>query len=147
MNKYQNVEILLVEDSVHDAEMTMRVLKRRGIVNDIAWVKDGVEAIEYLFCEGEYADRDNGLPKLVLLDMKMPRMDGLQVLKKLKGSEKTRHIPVVMLTSSREEGDLMNSYLSGANSYIVKPVDFEQFDETIAQIGMYWVLVNQAPPV
>lgn len=145
MNKYQNVEILLVEDSVHDAEMTMRVLKRRGIVNDIAWVKDGVEAVEYVFCEGDYASRDNGLPKLVLLDMKMPRMDGLQVLKRLKSSEKTQHIPVVMLTSSREEGDLMNSYLSGVNSYIVKPVDFEQFDETIAQIGMYWVLVNQAP--
>lgn len=145
MNKYQNVEILLVEDSVHDAEMTMRVLKRRGIVNDIAWVKDGVEALDYVFCEGDYENRDNGLPKLVLLDMKMPRMDGLQVLKRLKGSEKTQHIPVVMLTSSREEGDLMNSYLSGVNSYIVKPVDFEQFDETIAQIGMYWVLVNQAP--
>ena len=145
MNKYQGVEILLVEDSAHDAEMTMRVLKKRGIVNEIAWVKDGVEAIEYLFCEGEYVNRDNGLPKLVLLDMKMPRMDGLQVLKRLKSSEKTQHIPIVMLTSSREEGDLMNSYLSGVNSYIVKPVDFEQFDETIAQIGMYWVLVNQAP--
>lgn len=144
MNKYQGVEILLVEDSAHDAEMTMRVLKKRGIVNEIAWVKDGVEAIEYLFCEGEYANRDNGLPKLVLLDMKMPRMDGLQVLRRLKSSEKTQHIPIVMLTSSREEGDLMNSYLSGVNSYIVKPVDFEQFDETIAQIGMYWVLVNQA---
>ncbi|MEO8002545.1 MAG: response regulator [Arenimonas sp.] len=145
MNKYQNVEILLVEDSVHDAEMTMRVLKRRGIVNEIAWMKDGVEAIEYLFCEGEYAERDNGLPKLVLLDMKMPRMDGLQVLKRLKSSERTRHIPVVMLTSSQEESDLMNSYLSGVNSYIVKPVDFEQFDETIAQVGMYWAVVNQTP--
>ncbi len=145
MNKYQTVEILLVEDSAHDAEMTMRVLKRRGIVNEIAWVKDGVEAIEYLFCEGEYADRDNGLPKLVLLDMKMPRMDGLQVLRKLKSSEKTKHIPVIMLTSSQEESDLMNSYLSGVNSYIVKPVDFEQFDETIAQVGMYWAVVNQTP--
>ncbi|MEO6173091.1 MAG: response regulator [Arenimonas sp.] len=143
MNKYQNVEILLVEDSVHDAEMTIRVLRKRSIVNDIAWVKDGVEAIEYLFCEGEYADRDSAMPKLILLDMKMPRMDGLQVLKHLKGSEKTHHIPVVILTSSREESDLLNSYLSGVNSYIVKPVDFEQFDETIAQVGMYWVLVNQ----
>jgi len=145
MNKYQTVEILLVEDSAHDAEMTMRVLKRRGIVNEIAWVKDGVEAVEYLFCEGEYADRDNGMPKLVLLDMKMPRMDGLQVLKQLKSSEKTKHIPVVMLTSSQEESDLMNSYSLGVNSYIVKPVDFEQFDETIAQVGMYWAVVNQAP--
>ena len=145
MNKYQTVEILLVEDSEHDAEMTMRVLKRRGIVNEIAWVKDGVEAVEYLFCEGEYADRDNGMPKLVLLDMKMPRMDGLQVLRKLKSAEKTRHIPVIMLTSSQKESDLMNSYLSGVNSYIVKPVDFEQFDETIAQVGMYWAVVNQTP--
>lgn len=145
MNKYQTVEILLVEDSAHDAEMTMRVLKRRGIVNEIAWVKDGVEAVEYLFCEGEYVDRDNGMPKLVLLDMKMPRMDGLQVLRKLKTAEKTRHIPVIMLTSSQEESDLMNSYLSGVNSYIVKPVDFEQFDETIAQVGMYWAVVNQTP--
>ena len=145
MNKYQTVEILLVEDSEHDAEMTMRVLKRRGIVNEIAWVKDGVEAVEYLFCEGEYADRDNGMPKLVLLDMKMPRMDGLQVLRKLKSAEKTRHIPVIMLTSSQEESDLMNSYLSGVNSYIVKPVDFEQVDETIAQVGMYWAVVNQTP--
>lgn len=145
MSKYQHVEILLVEDSENDAEMTRRALKQRGIVNDIAWVKDGVEALEYLFCEGEYADRDNGPPRLVLLDMKMPRMDGLEVLKRLKSSDKTRHIPVVMLTSSREEGDLMNSYLSGVNSYIVKPVDFEQFAETIAQVGMYWVIANQAP--
>ncbi len=145
MSKYEKVEILLVEDSVHDAEMTMRALKRRGIVNDIAWVKDGVEALEYLFCEGAYVDRDNGLPKLVLLDMKMPRMDGLQVLKRLKGSEKTRNIPVVMLTSSREEGDLLSSYSLGVNSYIVKPVDFEQFAETVAQVGMYWVLANEAP--
>ena len=145
MSKYQKVEILLVEDSVHDAEMTMRALKRRGIVNDIAWVKDGVEALEYLFCEGAYAGRDNGLPKLVLLDMKMPRMDGLQVLKRLKGSEQTRNIPVVMLTSSREEGDLLSSYSLGVNSYIVKPVDFEQFAETVAQVGMYWVLTNEAP--
>lgn len=145
MTQYQHVEILLVEDSVHDAEMTLRALKRRGIVNDIAWVKDGVEALEYLFCEGAYAGRDNALPKLVLLDMKMPRMDGLQVLKRLKGSERTRTIPVVMLTSSREEGDLLSSYELGVNSYIVKPVDYEQFAETVAQVGMYWVLTNLAP--
>ena len=145
MSKYQHVEILLVEDSVHDAEMTQRALKRGGIANDIAWVKDGVEALDYLFCEGAYAGRDNGLPKLVLLELKMPGMVGLQVLKRLKGSELTRNVPVVMLTSSREEGDLINSYSLGVNSYIVKPVDFEQFAETVAQVGMYWVLVNQAP--
>ena len=145
MSKYQHVEILLAEDSVHDAEMTQRALKRSGIVNDIAWVKDGVEALDYLFCEGAYAGRDNGPPKLVLLDLKMPRMDGLQVLKRLKGSELTRQLPVVMLTSSREEGDLIKSYSLGVNSYIVKPVDFEQFAETVAQVGMYWLLANQTP--
>jgi CheY-like chemotaxis protein len=145
LNKYQPIQILLVEDSVNDAELTQRALKRRGMVNDIAWVKDGVEALEYLFCEGRYADRDNGPPKLVLLDLKMPRMDGLQVLERLKGNEATRNIPIVMLTSSREEGDLISSYTLGVNSYIVKPVDFEQFAEIVDQIGMYWVLANQAP--
>lgn len=145
MNKYQQVQILLVEDSGNDAEMTMHALKHRGIVNDIAWVKDGVEAMEYLNCEGAYAERDNGLPKLILLDLKMPRMDGLQVLERLKGSEAMRRIPVVMLTSSAEETDLIKSYSLGVNSYIVKPVDFTQFAEIVAQIGLYWVLANQLP--
>jgi len=143
MNQYQHVQILLVEDSVQDAELTRRALKRHNVANDVAWVRDGVEALEYLFCEGKYADRDNGPPKLVLLDMKMPRMDGLQVLAKLKGDERTRTIPVVMLTSSREERDLIESYKLGVNSYIVKPVDFEQFADTVSQVGMYWVLANQ----
>ncbi len=145
MNKYQQVEILLVEDSSHDAEMTMHALKRRGIVNDIAWVRDGVEALEYVFREGAYADRDNVLPKLILLDLKMPRMDGLQVLERLKGSEETRGIPIVMLTSSAEETDLVRSYSLGVNSYIVKPVDFAQFADIVAQIGLYWVLANHLP--
>jgi two-component system response regulator len=143
MNQYQHVQILLVEDSVNDAELARRALKRHNVANDIAWVRDGVEALEYLFCEGSYAGRDSGPPKLVLLDMKMPRMDGLQVLARLKGDEKTRSIPVVMLTSSREERDLVESYALGVNSYIVKPVDFEQFAETVSQVGMYWVLANQ----
>jgi CheY-like chemotaxis protein len=143
MNQYQHVQILLVEDSVNDAELARRALKRHNVANDIAWVRDGVEALEYLFCEGAYAGRDSGTPKLVLLDMKMPRMDGLQVLARLKGDEKTRSIPVVMLTSSREERDLVESYALGVNSYIVKPVDFEQFAETVSQVGMYWVLANQ----
>ena len=141
--RLREVEILLVEDSSADAEMTMRTLKRRGIANSIVWVRDGVEALEYLFCEGAYAGRDSGPPKLVLLDMKMPRMDGLQVLAKLKSQERTRSIPVVMLTSSREERDLVESYALGVNSYIVKPVDFEQFADTVSQVGMYWVLANQ----
>jgi CheY-like chemotaxis protein len=145
MKNFQHVEILLVEDSVADAEMTQRTLKRRGIANDIAWVKDGVEAMEYLHCEGAYAARPQGHPKLVLLDLKMPRMDGLQVLEKMKQDSRTRAIPVVMMTSSREEGDLLSSYRLGVNSYVVKPVNFDEFAETVAQVGMYWMIANQAP--
>jgi CheY-like chemotaxis protein len=142
---YQHVEILLVEDSSADAEMTLRTLKRRGIANNVEWVKDGVEAIDYLFCQGSYADRANGVPKLVLLDLKMPRMDGLQVLQQMKADARTRTIPVVMMTSSREEGDLIASYELGVNSYVVKPVDFDKFAETVAQVGMYWLIANEAP--
>ena len=145
MSNYQNVEILLVEDSDADAEMTRRTLKRRGIVNDVAWVKDGVEALEFLHCQGQYADRPQGNPKLVLLDLKMPRMDGLQVLEKMKQDPATRAIPVVMMTSSREEGDMLSSYHLGVNSYVVKPVNFDEFAEMVAQVGMYWLIANQAP--
>ena len=141
----QQVEILLVEDSAADAEMTLRTLKRRGIANSVKWVKDGVEAIDYLFCEGAFAGRDPGQPRLVLLDLKMPRMDGLQVLGRMKKDARTRSIPVVMMTSSREEGDLIASYELGVNSYVVKPVDFDAFAETVAQIGMYWLIANELP--
>jgi len=142
---YQQVEILLVEDSSADAEMTLRTLKRRGIANNVEWVRDGVEAIEYLFCEGKFADRRNGYPKLVVLDLKMPRMDGLQVLARMKADARTKAIPVVMMTSSREEGDLLASYELGVNSYVVKPVDFDAFAETVSQVGMYWLIANEAP--
>ena len=142
---YQHVEILLVEDSTADAEMTMRTLKRRGIANNVQWVRDGVEALDYLFCTGEHSDRVNGHPKLVLLDLKMPRMDGLQVLERMKADAHTRSIPVVMMTSSREEGDLVASYRLGVNSFVVKPVDFGEFAETVAQVGMYWMIANEAP--
>ena len=145
MNQYQHVEILLVEDSAADAEMTLRTLKKRGIANDIVWVRDGVEALEYLFCEGEYAKRDPGDPRLVMLDIKMPRMDGLEVLRQLKVDPRTRNIPVVMMTSSREEFDLLASYTLGVNSYVVKPVDFDAFASTIAQVGMYWMIANEVP--
>ncbi|MCI4568372.1 response regulator [Lysobacter sp. CFH 32150] len=142
---YQQVDILLAEDSKADAEMTLRTLKRRGIANNIEWVRNGVEALDYLHCEGRYADRPNGYPKLVLLDLKMPKMDGLQVLKQMKADPRTKAIPVVMMTSSREEGDLITSYELGVNSYVVKPVDFTEFAETVAQVGMYWMIANEAP--
>lgn len=143
--QYEQVEILLAEDSSADAEMTLRTLKRRGIANRIEWVRDGVEALEFLRCEGEWRDRGNGHPRLVLLDLKMPRMDGLQVLERMKRDPDLSSIPVVMMTSSREEGDLVASYRLGVNSYIVKPVDFDAFAETVAQIGMYWMIANEAP--
>jgi len=142
---YEHVQILLVEDSKADAEMTLRTLKRRGIANSIEWVRDGVEALEYLFCEGRHSSRGNVRPKLVLLDLKMPRMDGLQVLERMKKDPRTSTIPVVMMTSSGEEGDLLASYRLGVNSFVVKPVDFSDFAETVAQVGMYWMIANQAP--
>jgi two-component system response regulator len=142
---YQHVEVLLVEDSSADAEMTLRTLKKRGIANSVEWVRDGVEALEYLFREGRYANRSNGHPKLVLLDLKMPLMDGLQVLERMKADARTRTIPVVMMTSSREEGDLLASYRLGVNSYVVKPVDFGEFAEMVSKVGMYWMIANQAP--
>ena len=145
MNGYQQVEVLLVEDSPADAEMTLRTLKRRGIANNVEWVKDGAEALDWLHCRNQYAQRRNGHPKLVLLDLKMPRMDGLQLLEVMKADPGTRSIPVVMMTSSREEGDLLASYGLGVNSYVVKPVDFSEFAERISQVGMYWVIANQTP--
>jgi two-component system response regulator len=143
MTEYVHVLILLVEASALDAELTGRALRWHNVAYEVDWVRDGVAALDYIFCEGEYAGRDSGPPKLVLLDVKMPRMDGLQVLERLKRDERTRTIPVVMLTSSREEKDLVESYKLGVNSYIVKPVDFEQFADTVSQVGMYWVLANQ----
>lgn len=145
MNGYQQVEVLLVEDSAADAEMTLRTLKRRGIANAVEWVKDGAEALDWLHCRNQFAQRRNGHPKLVLLDLKMPRMDGLQLLEVMKADPDMRTIPVVMMTSSREEGDLLASYGLGVNSYVVKPVDFAEFAERISQVGMYWVIANQTP--
>jgi two-component system, response regulator len=141
----ERVEVLLVEDSRADAEMTLRTLKKKGIANNVEWVRDGVEAIDYLFCTGRFADRVNGHPKLVLLDLKMPRMDGLQVLERMKSDPHTRTIPVVMMTSSQEEADLVASYQLGANSFVVKPLEFEDFAEKVAQVGMYWMITNVPP--
>jgi len=141
---YQQVEILLVEDSSADAEMTLRTLKKRGIVNAVEWVRNGVEALDFLFCENTYAGRPSGHPRMVLLDLKMPLMDGLQVLERMKSDPRTKTIPVVMMTSSREEGDLLASYRLGVNSYVVKPVDFGDFADMVSQVGMYWMISNQS---
>ena len=139
--------ILLVEDDPDDQTLTLRALKKHNIGNDVHIVQDGVEALEYLFGTGAYADRDTSVqPQLVLLDLKLPKMDGLQVLKKLRSDERTRLLPVVILTSSKEEQDIVNGYSLGANSYVRKPVDFNQFTEAVRQLGLYWLLLNEPPP-
>lgn len=139
------VEILLVEDSPLDAEMTLHALHSTAIANHIEWIRDGAEALDYLFLRGRHAGRHPGPPRLVLLDIKMPKVDGLEVLKAMKEDSELRRIPVVMLTSSAEESDLLRSYQLGVNSYVVKPVDFENFSAEIAKLGFYWMLTNRLP--
>ena len=145
MTDAQNgVEILLVEDNPRDVEMTIRALKKRNLANHIQVVKDGAEALDFLFATGSYTDRDaNHIPKVVLLDLKLPKVSGLEVLKRIKSEESTKTIPVVVLTSSQEERDMIESYRLGVNSYIVKPVDFDNFSEAIGELGFYWLLVNK----
>ncbi len=140
------IEILLVEDNPHDVEMTLRVLKKHNLANDIEVVRDGAEALNFLFCAGAWADRrlSNG-PKVVLLDLKLPLVSGLEVLKKVKSDPRTRKIPVVVLTTSREDRDIAECYQLGVNSYIVKPVDFDQFSEAMRTLGLYWLLINEPP--
>jgi CheY-like chemotaxis protein len=138
------VEILLVEDNPRDVEMTMRALKKHNLANKVHVVKDGAEALDYLFATGAYANRDrNPVPKVVLLDLKLPKVSGLEVLKKVKSDERTQTIPVVVLTSSQEEKDMIESYRLGVNSYIVKPVDFDKFVEAVSEVGLYWLLINK----
>lgn len=145
MTDLSTVEILLVEDDPHDAELTQRVLSRKHLANRVTWVKDGAEALDYIFRRGKYTGRADEQPRLILLDLKLPKVDGIEVLRQLKSHEDTKTIPVVMLTSSAEESDVVKSYKLGVNSYIVKPVDFEQFGETVAGAGLYWVLTNRVP--
>jgi len=136
--------ILLVEDNQDDIDLTLRALQKSNILNEMITVHDGVEALDYLMCRGVYAHRDQeDLPAVILLDLKLPKMSGLELLKKLRSKEKTKLIPVVILTSSKEEQDLIQGYSLGANSYIRKPVDFNQFAEAIRQLGMYWLLLNE----
>jgi len=146
MKHVEDVEILLVEDNPNDVELTLHALKKNNLCNAIHIVRDGEEALDFIFCRNQYADRSQGKPpKVILLDLKLPKVDGLEVLKEIKSNEKTKEIPVVILTSSREEQDIIESYALGVNSYIVKPVDFQQFTEAVQKLGCYWILLNQKP--
>jgi two-component system response regulator len=144
---YSPIEILLVEDNPADVKLTLRAFEKNNLTNRIHVVRDGAEALEFLFCTGEYATRrPDEVPKVILLDLKLPKVDGIEVLRRVKSDERTKAIPVVVLTSSHEDRDVVETYNLGVNSYIVKPVDFNQFTEAMREIGSYWVLMNQVPP-
>jgi two-component system, response regulator len=146
MDELAAADILLVEDSDADAELTLRALRKGNLLNKVVRARDGVEALEYLFREGQFLKRPGGNPKLLLLDMKMPRLGGLDVLRRLKADERTKLIPVVVLTSSAEDRDIIESYQVGVNSYLVKPVDFAEFTRVVVQVGLYWAVLNRLPP-
>jgi len=142
----RQIEILLVEDNPDDVELTLHALRKENLANHIHVSRDGEEALEFLFCNGQHADRSfEHPPRLVLLDLKLPKVDGMEVLRRLKSDPRTQSIPVVILTSSKEERDLVRGYGLGANSYIQKPVDFDQFRNTVKSAGLYWLVINQAP--
>ena len=141
------VEILLVEDNGTDAELTIRALKRKNLANKLVWAKDGAEALDFIFATGKYSERDieKGLPRLILLDLRMPKVDGLEVLQTIKADDRTKMIPVVVLTSSKEDRDIVESYELGVNSYVSKPVEFDEFTEAVSTLGLYWMLLNNPP--
>lgn len=140
----QAVEILLVEDNPSDAKLTIRALEKNNICNNIVHVSDGEQALDFVFARGQYADRDiKNKPKVVLLDLKMPKVDGLEVLRAIKSDERTKNIPVIVMTSSKEDNDIIAAYAFGVNSYVVKPVGFDNFSKAVVDLGMYWMLVNQ----
>ena len=148
MNESKDKIILLVEDNPDDVQLTQRSLRKNNILNEVVVAKDGVEALDYLFGRGAHAGRDlKKLPVIVLLDIKLPKIDGIEVLRTIRQGERTRLLPVVILTSSKEESDLLNGYRLGANSYVRKPVDFVQFNEAIKHLGLFWLLWNEAPPI
>ncbi len=144
MNHLDAVDILLVEDNPRDTELTLRALKRRNLANRVFVVADGAEALDFIFCRGQYAQREVGhSPKVILLDLKLPKVNGLEVLQAIRADERTRRIPVVMVTSSSEDPDIEAAYELGANSYVVKPVEFDAFQEAMSHLGFYWLLVNR----
>jgi CheY-like chemotaxis protein len=146
MNENTSVEILLVEDNPQDLELALRALRKANVTNRIQVARDGAEALEFIFCEGPHAGRKiEDTPRVILLDLKLPKVDGMEVLTRVKTDPRTRAIPVVVLTSSKEQNDVVESYQLGVNSYIVKPVNFERFVEAVQQLGMYWLLLNQPP--
>jgi CheY-like chemotaxis protein len=146
MMDLDELEILLVEDNPTDAELTTRALKRKNLANKLVWVKDGEEALDFIYAKGQFADRNQeDLPRLILLDLRMPKVDGLEVLKNIKANERTRRIPVVVLTSSQEDKDVVESYKLGVNSYVSKPVEFDDFIEAVSTLGLYWMLINKPP--
>jgi len=146
MKANEAVEILLVEDNPNDLELALHALRKNNLANHIEIVRDGAEALEYIFATGAYAQRNiDDVPQVILLDLKLPKVDGLEVLRRIKADDRTKAIPVVILTSSQEERDIVESYQLGVNSYITKPVDFEQFTEVVRQLGLYWLLLNQRP--
>ncbi|MDR3458139.1 MAG: response regulator [Verrucomicrobiae bacterium] len=146
MNENTEIEILLVEDSPDDLDMTLRALRKANLANKIQVARDGTEALEFIFCEGPHSGRKiESAPKVILLDLKLPKVDGFEVLRRIKGDSRTKSIPVVILTSSKEQRDVVESYHLGVNSYIVKPVNFEGFITAVGELGMYWLLLNQPP--
>jgi two-component system, response regulator len=146
MSKMEDAEILLVEDNPNDVELALRALKKQNLDSKVFVVRDGAEALDFIFAAGNYASRNiDARPKVVLLDLKLPKVDGIEVLRKVKANERTRNIPIVMLTSSQEERDVAESYRLGVNSYIVKPVDFNRFVHAVGELGIYWNLLNRVP--
>ena len=142
----REIEILLIEDNMSDAELTIRALKKNKLSNKLVHLKDGAEALDFIFAQGEFSDRKiENSPKVILLDLKMPKINGIEVLKAIRADERTRKIPVVILTSSKEDPDIKTCYELGANSYVVKPVDFDQFMKAVSELGFYWMLLNQLP--
>jgi len=140
--------ILLVEDNLDDVELTLHALKKNNIKNEVIVVNDGADALDYIFCKGKYSECDlSTLPTVVLLDIKLPKVDGLEVLRQIRANERTKFLPVVILTSSKQEQDLMNGYSYGVNSYVRKPVDFNQFADAVKNLGLYWLLLNETPPI